>query len=119
VPLEEDTQGWWHRPGDERNSGRQQLNVANSSASLSQLDDEGIPHHRVRRQAEATNSQLYLVSISKSLKYAVFPKNTRFEFCCQIFPHYHLSEILYTKLISVYIRNISWSQLCCLVLYTL
>ena len=36
-----------------------------------------------------------------------------------IFPHYHLSEILYTKLISVYIRNISWSQLCCLVLYTL
>jgi len=35
-----------------------------------------------------------------------------------IFPHYHHSEILYTKLISVYIRNISWSQLCCLVLYT-
>ena len=36
-----------------------------------------------------------------------------------IFPHYHHSEILYTKLLSVYIRNISSSQLCCLVLYTL
>ena len=37
----------------------------------------------------------------------------------RIFLHYHHSEILYTKLISVYIRNISSSQLCCLVLYIL
>jgi len=29
------------------------------------------------------------------------------------FPHYHHSEILFTKLISVYTRNISSSQLCC------